>query len=97
MKIKRIIIAVLVVFACLLFTGCSSYVNVYTTKLSNDYYTCSVDLFVAKTDIDVLETNSEGSVENYLSSLARTCGVGNVTTIEKDNDGNLYNVSRTKN
>lgn len=89
MKIKRII-AVLVVLACLLFTGCSSYVSVYTTKVTDDYYNCGVDLFVAKTDIDYLESNSDGSVENYLTLLISTCGVYDNTTIVKDKDGNVY-------
>lgn len=90
MKIKHII-AVLVVLACLLFTGCSSSVSVYTTKVTDGYYNCGVDLFVAKTDIDYLESNSEGrSVENYLSLLASTCGVYENTTIVKDKDGNVY-------
>lgn len=92
MKIRRILIAVMLAVVCLLFTGCSSYVSVYRNQLSDDAYTSSVDVFAAKSDIDVLESNG-GSVKAYLNSLMNACEVnerGGEYAITEDGDGNLY-------
>lgn len=90
MKIKRIVISLILALMCLVFTGCSSYISVYSTKVTNDYYNQGVDLFVSKQDAQMLETNSEGDVKTYLSLLASTCGVSDSTNIVTDKDGNIY-------
>ena len=93
MKIKQVAIAFILALVCVFFTGCASYVNVYTTKNTSDYYTCAVDVYVDKTEASALEEHSEGSVKTYLSRLASVCGVADSCSMDEDENGIYFTFS----
>ena len=90
MKIRRILALVLFALTCLLFTGCSSYVNVYTTQTLSDSYVCSIDVYVSSADARAIEGNSGKKVSTYLRRLVEVCGAEYISTLTVDESDNIY-------